>query len=108
MTIDRLHESSAPKPGQTLLELWLKVSNDPSKEPTLKNSVEFSALLGAGFVKPDTKNISLDTKHLVALQDFEQADEVSSQLKAYTTLQWSAWAAEEKKRRLTIQLYGNL
>ncbi len=108
LTVDRLHESNAPATNQALLGLWLKVSNDPSKEPTLKNSVEFSTLLGAGFVKTNTKNDSLDINHLVALQDFEQADEVASQLKTYSTLQWSPWAAEEKKRRLNIQLYGNL
>lgn len=107
LTVDRLHESNVPTTNQALLGLWLKVSNDPSEEPTLKSSVEFSTLLGAGFVNSDAKT-SFDAKHLIALQDFEQADEVASQLKAYTTLQWSPWAVEEKKRRLTIQLYGNL
>ncbi len=107
LTVDRLHESNAPTTNQTLLGLWLKVSNDPSKEPTLKSSIEFSTLLNAGFIKPNAQNDSMD-KHLVALQDFEQADEVASQLKAYMALEWLPWAVEEKKRRQNIQLYGNL
>ena len=107
LTVDRLHESKAPKTDQLLLGLWLKASNDPSKEPSLKNSVEFSTLLDAGFVKPNAQNDSMD-KHLVDLQDFEQADEVKSQLKAYKALEWLPWAVEEKKRRQNIHLYGNL
>ena len=107
LTVDRLHKSNAPTTNQALLGLWLKVSNDPSKEPTLKNSVEFSTLLGAGFVKPNAQNDSMD-KHLVDLQNFEQADEVKSQLKAYKALEWLPWAVEEKKRRQNIELYGNL
>ncbi len=108
LSVERLHEKNAPTTNQPLLELWLKVSNDPSKEPTLKNSVEFSKLLDLGFVKTDTKNISFDTKRLITLQEFEKADEVFSQLKAYKTLQWLPWATEERKRRLTINLYGKL
>ena len=62
LSVERLHEKNAPTTNQPLLEFWLKVSNDPSREPTLKNSVEFSKLLDLGFVKTDTKNISFDTK----------------------------------------------
>jgi len=108
LTVDRLHESKAPKTDQVLLGLWLKVSNDPSKEPSLKNSVEFSTLLDAGFIKPNVQSNSLDRMSLVSLQAFDQADEVTSQFKVYKTLQWMPWAAEEKKRRHNIQLYGNL
>jgi superfamily I DNA and/or RNA helicase len=108
LSVDRLHETNAPTTNQSLLELWLKVSNDPSEEPTLINSVEFSKLLDLGFVGTDTKNISFDTNCLITLQEFEKADEVFSQFKAYKTIQWLPWAIEERKRRLTINLYGRL
>jgi hypothetical protein len=99
LTVDRLHESKAPKTDQVLLGLWLKVSNDPSKEPSLKNSVEFSTLLDAGFIKPNVQSNSPDRMSLVSLQAFDQADEVTSQFKVYKTLQWMPWAAEEKKTK---------
>lgn len=108
LRVDRLRESSAPAPKKPLLALWLEVSNNPAKEPTLKGAVEFSKLLDAGFVELETDRDSVDTKRLVLLQDFVQAPEVETQLKAYITTQWTLWAAEEKKRRRNIQLYGKL
>ncbi|MDO9046545.1 MAG: AAA family ATPase [Methylobacter sp.] len=108
LVVDRLRETSAPAPNNRLLELWLEVSNNPTKEPILKVAVEFSKLLDAGFVELKEGHDPVDIRRLVLLHDFEYASEVESQLKVYITIQWTPWAAEEKKRRSNIQLYGKL
>lgn len=108
LVVDRLRESSAPIPKNPLLKLWLEVSNNPAKEPSLKNAIELSKLLEIGCTELEKENDSIDTKSLVFLQDFEKASEVESQLKAYISTQWASWAIEEKKRRRNIQLYGKL
>ena len=108
LVVDRLRETRAPAPNNRLLELWLEASNNPTKEPILKIAVEFSKLLDAGLVELKEGHDPVDIKQLVLFKDFEHASEVESQFKAYITIQWTPWAAEEKKRRRNIQLYGKL
>jgi very-short-patch-repair endonuclease len=108
LVVDRLRETSAPAANNAILALWLEVSNNPVKEPTLKAAVEFSKLLDAGLVELKEGHDPVDLKRLVILDDFEYASEVESYLKAYVAFQWTPWATEEKKRRRNIQLYGKL
>ena len=108
LVVDRLRESKAPSSNKALLELWMEGSNNPVKEPILKAAVEFSKLLDTGFVELKEEHDPIEINRLVMFQDFEQASEVESQLKAYISVQWTPWAIEEKKRRRNIQLYGKL
>jgi len=107
LVIDRLREDKAPIPKKSLLGIWLEVSNNPTKEPSLKNSVAISKLLEIGLVIRREDDLT-DIKTLVSLKDFEQKSEVESLLKAYISTEWLPWSIEEKKRRRNIQLYGNL
>ena len=108
LVVDRLRETKVPASTNSLLELWLEVSNNPTKEPALKAGVELSKLLDEGFVELKEGDDPVDINRLVLLQDFEQTSEVELQLKVYITIQWMPWAAEEKKRRRNIQFYGKL
>ena len=107
--VERLHESDPPTITQDLLTLWVDLSNSPTKEPALKSSVEIEKLIEKGFISAD--NEKNDRKHqaeLIFLKDFSLKSEVEGQLKSYITTKWEAWSEEEKKRRRTIQLYGQL
>ena len=102
--VDRLKESDAPIPKNKLLQLWLKVSNNPGKDSSLKEAIELQKLLNAGFVRLEEDHKPTDTERLVLLEEFNKKTEVENQFKAYTEMQWKPWAAEEKRRRKTIQL----
>jgi very-short-patch-repair endonuclease len=107
LVVDRLRESNAPTAKKPLLNLWLDVSNNPSKEPSLKTAVEMSKLIDAGLIKTEKPQSDKD-QNLVLFHDFEQADELQGQFKSYLDTQWIPWSVEEKNRRKTIQLYGRL
>ena len=106
--VERLHESQPPAIGQNLLGIWIELSNNPAKEPTLKLSAEIKKLAAQGFIDLDEEQNEKDAPSIILLQDFERRSEVEGQLKAYLTTKWFPWAEEEKKRRRTIQLYGKL
>jgi hypothetical protein len=107
--VERLHESDPPTITQDLLTLWVDLSNSPTKEPALKSSVEIEKLIEKGFISADNeKNDRKNQAELIFLKDFSLKSEVEGQLKSYITTKWEAWSEEEKKRRRTIQLYGQL
>ena len=107
--VERLHESDPPAISQDLLKLWADLSNSPTKEPTLKPSVEIEKLIEKGFISADNENnASKNQAELIFLKDFSLKSEVEGQLKSYITTKWEAWSEEEKKRRRTIKLYGEL
>lgn len=106
LVVDRLHESHPPVINQALLGLWVDLSNNPAKEPTLKPAVEKKKLLEKGILEKEEDED--DEPALILLQDFVRKSEVEGQLKAYIATKWHPWAEEEKKRRRTIQLYGKL
>ena len=108
LVVDRLRESNAPVPKEPLLGLWLEVSNNLSKEPSLKKAIEFSKLLEMKLITLEKEYSEVDKERLVFFEEFEQAAEVESQLKSYIAIQWIPWVGEEKKRRRNIQLYGKL
>lgn len=108
LVVDRLRESNAPIPKNDLLQLWLEISNNPDKDPTIKEAVEFQKLHNAGFVQLEKDHVPTDIERLVLLEEFDRTTEAKEQFKAYIETQWKPWSVEEKRRRKTIQLYGKL
>jgi very-short-patch-repair endonuclease len=108
LSVERVHESHPPKPSSPLLEIWLEVSNHPTKEPALKQGVELAKLLEMKLAVLEENHDPLDIKRLVLLLDFDHKAEVEAQFKSYLKTKWEPWSVEEKKRRRTIQLYGKL
>lgn len=108
LVVERLQESPAPQPESVLLKAWIELTNNPAKEPTLRSHLELQTLMniGATLIPKDTKNF--DPKQLVPLISFEHKKSVDDQLKAYIANVWRPWAAEEKRRRLSISLYAKL
>lgn len=106
VVVDRLHESRAPIINQELLELWIDLSNNPTKEPILKPALEKKKLIEKGLIEEDKDNE--DETPLILLQDFDRKRDIEGQLRTYLATKWQPWAEEEKKRRRTIQLYGKL
>jgi superfamily I DNA and/or RNA helicase len=107
LRVERLRESNAPIPKEPLLELWLDLSNNPLKEPSLKTAVEVTELSKAGFMDLSEDNRPDDTL-FISLQEFKQAEEVRNYLKDYLNTEWKSWSKEEQKRRKTIGLYREL
>lgn len=108
IAVDRLHESPPPPIKQILLSTWIELSNSPTKEPTLRLSVERKKLVENGLVEEEDEHSNREATNLILLQDFVRRNETEGQLKSYIDTKWIPWAEEEKKRRRTIQLYGKL
>ncbi len=108
LTVDRLQEAPAPWPESVLLKVWLDITNNPTKEPSLLSHVEAEKLIAIGAITVPKDTVAFDPKQLTALETFEQKESVEGQFKAYVTNVWKPWAAEEKRRRRTISLYAKL
>ena len=74
--VERLHESQPPAIGQNLLGIWIELSNNPAKEPTLKLSAEIKKLAAQGFIDLDEEQNEKDAPSIILLQDFERRSEV--------------------------------
>jgi len=108
LVINRLQESAAPHPESILLKTWIDLTNNPSKEPTLRSHVEIQTLINIGALPSRKTNPDFDPKQLMAFTAFERKKTVDEQFKAYTENVWKPWAAEEKRRRKAISLYVKL
>lgn len=108
LRIERLAETQPPKPQDELLTPWIDVSNKPETSPLLKKA----ALLKSS-EESDNSNTkrSPEIKHpqeLTLLSEYEEQKVIEQLFHDYVRNQWSIWAEEEKKRRLTIKLYSEL
>lgn len=108
LVVKRLQESSAPQPESILLKTWIDLTNNPSKEPTLRSHVDIQTLINNGVITTPKDKSNFDPQQLLALAAFDRKKAVDDQFKAYIENVWKPWAAEEKRRRKTISLYAKL
>ncbi len=108
LVVKRLQESTAPQPESILLKTWIDLTNNPSKEPTLRSHVDIQTLINIGEFAIQKNKSNLDPKQLVAFNAFDRGKTVEEQFKAYVENVWKPWAAEERRRRKTISLYAKL
>lgn len=101
LQVERLTKSSPPPPEEARLAPWVVLSDDPSREPRLRESLSAKECQQA--------NIARDDEFTgVALNDLADADALKSAFADYVARQWLQWSEREKPRRTTIALYGNL
>jgi very-short-patch-repair endonuclease/Cdc6-like AAA superfamily ATPase len=108
LVVDRLQESLAPSPESILLKVWLEISNNPAKEPSLLSHVEVEKLIAIGAMTIPKANAEYNPKQLIAFATYHKQKNIEDQFKAYLTNLWLPWAATEKRRRKTISLYTKL
>lgn len=108
LVIERLQESSVPQPESALLGVWIELTNNPNKEPALRDNIELQKLLNIGAILLPKEKKNFDPNQLISLNSFEQKKSVDDQLKAYIANVWKPWAAEERLRRESISLYAKL
>lgn len=107
LELERLTETYPPNPQSKLLATWINLSKNPRTEPTLKNQIDHRALVAISALPP-AKFKEGETPPLVTFESFADRLAVLAQLKSYTSIVWAAWAAAEKERRKSIELYGEL
>jgi very-short-patch-repair endonuclease/Cdc6-like AAA superfamily ATPase len=108
LVVDRLQEMPVPHPESSGLKVWLDITNNPSKEPTLLSHIEIEKLLEIGAIALPEESSTFDPKQMIALDSFQDKENIEDQFKAYTVNIWEPWAIEEKRRRRTISLYAKL
>ena len=117
LVVKRLHETKPLVPKSALVAPWVEFAQGPDVDPTLRATVEGAALIAAGTHRsskssprtPEEKalpEVAPDARW--PLVGYEQEASVRSQFKAYVDNLWRPWADEEKRRRWTIRLYGQL
>ncbi|MES2870366.1 MAG: AAA domain-containing protein [Pseudomonadota bacterium] len=118
LRLERLHETKPPAPLSPLLALWIELKGTPQTEPALKLRVMREALLSSGVLsEPECSRLTaiginvseeLPLDEWVNLEDCLDAGDIKAQFKSYTNTAWRLWAAEEKQRRKSIELYAEL
>lgn len=99
--IERLQRRAPPVPVDRLLGAWIVQSDDPAKEPRLRQQLSSEECGRVG--------IELEHEALwLALEDFGGAKELKEALASHIAGPWAAWAQAETERRKTIAVYGAL
>ncbi|GGD60879.1 AAA family ATPase [Erythrobacter arachoides] len=101
LQVERLAKLAPPVPVDPLLATWVVLSDDPVVQPRLRESLSEAECKKAGIaLEPDQPGI--------ALIDLPQREDVETALASYVAGPWSAWSRQERPRRASIALYGNL
>ena len=118
LRLERLHETRPPAPLSPLLALWIELKGTPQTEPALKLRVAREALIGSGLLsEPELSRLTVvgidisedaPLDEWVNLEECLDAGEIRAQFKSYSQTAWRLWAAEEKLRRKSIELYAEL
>lgn len=116
MTIARLQETRPPEIEEAVLQPWIEIVNNPSVEPKLRAAVMGESLIAESYrstektaiLLRERKKPAIKPQQLIALEEYEEAEAVKVAFKAYTSGPWKIWAEEEKRRRKTIRLYGQI
>lgn len=94
--IPRLNQTKPP-PFDAEFADWLNVPDDPTKKPELRDSI---LILKAEDGEEETQ--------MVELVGYSQEIEIRALFDFYVENKWLPWANQEKPRRETIKIYGNL
>lgn len=117
LSVARLHETKPPVAVSAMLKPWLSMTQGPEREPTLLSSVLGSVLIASGTHKANAPqghpgaeqdNRQVDPVANIPLVGFAQEAIVRGLFDDFLNTPWRPWAEEEKKRRWTIKLYGDL
>ena len=118
LQLERLHERKPPAPLSPLLGLWIELKGTPQTEPALKVRLAREVLINSTAISEDERSrlmpVALQIGEDVAveewvnLEDCLDAGEIRAQFKSYSQTAWRLWAAEEKQRRKSIELYAEL
>ncbi|MFQ1017325.1 AAA domain-containing protein [Gilliamella sp. BG7] len=114
--IDRLRETTPPIPEKELLKLWIDLSEDPNKEPSIKVHIIRQSLIDIGALTITSTNSitngeiveETDESLLIKFKDFHDKQLVKEQLELYIEEEWKPWATKEKENRKSIKLYSEL
>lgn len=101
LTVERLTRRSPPEPADPLLKAWLVLSDDPAREPRLRERLTATECLAAEISRED-EAAGLD------LDDYAEAAAIRDGLAAYMADPWADWIKAEVPRRKTIAFYGAL
>ena len=107
LRLERLHEIHPPVPASNLLGCWLELSNSPTVEPKLRLMAESKRLMEIGALRAGEIDESGQPQFLT-LDQFQGKEAIQRLFQAYVETAWKRWAAEEKERRKSIALYGEL
>lgn len=99
LTIERLSRKAPPEPVDPILKAWLVVSDEPGREPHLRERLSASECQELGIAREDEATG-------IALEDYSGGDAVQASLAAYIAGPWTDWAKAEVPRRRTINIYG--
>lgn len=112
LSVERLHELQPPDITSAVLRPWVQMSQGPTVEPTLRATTDGANLIAAGTHasehQPERGKPFIAVESTVVLADYELSALVKDQYGTYLESKWRIWAAEEKLRRKTIQLYAHL
>lgn len=108
MSVARLQETRPPDIKAAVLQPWVEVVNNPATEPKLRAAVMGASLIESGSRRSSENELAIDPQQLVALEEYGEAESVRMAFKSYTSGPWKVWADEEKRRRKTIRLYGQI
>ena len=101
LTVERLNRKPPPEPAEMLLKAWLVLSDEPSREPRLRERLT-AAECQAAEISLEDEAAGLD------LDEFADADAIRDGLAAYMVGPWADWVKAEVPRRKTIAFYGAL
>jgi ADP-ribosylglycohydrolase/very-short-patch-repair endonuclease len=108
LRLDRLHETRPAAPESKSLALWIELSNSPQVEPKLRAQAERSRLVEIGAIPENKPEDGTLIPTAISLDDFLGKESLLKQFQSYVEVVWRKWAAEEKERRRSISLYGEL
>jgi very-short-patch-repair endonuclease len=111
LSVERLHEQKPPEAVSPILQPWIKMTQSPTEEPRLRESVDGASLIGAGtHCSPpgDGSRPMITPEDSVRLPEYSEAAMVEAAFSIYLETKWRLWAEEEKSRRRTIRLYAQL
>lgn len=112
LSVGRLRETRPPEVVNRTLQPWVQISQSPTEEPRLLQSISGASLIAAGTHvsseepgQPDKE--SINPAATIILAQYGKVTQVKSLFTTYIT-KWEDWATEEKLRRRTIRLYSLL
>ena len=117
MSIARLQETRPPEIKAAVLQPWVEIVNSPAVDPKLRVAVMGELLIESGthrspektsILSSERKKPAIDSQRLIALDEYDEVDAVRMAFKAYINGPWKVWSDEEKRRRKTIRLYGQI
>lgn len=101
LQVERLPKQVPPIPGDPLLAPWVALSDDPAVQPHLREGLSLAECKTAG--------IALEQDHPgISLIDLPEREDVEAAFPAYVAGPWSDWSRQERPRRASMALYGNL